>query len=42
MTKATHSLISVEEKNIWLGKLAFAAFMELKLALWDGKATLNA
>ncbi|HHR6224955.1 DUF2913 family protein [Providencia alcalifaciens] len=34
--------MSVEEKNRWLGKLAFAALVALKLALWDGKAARNA
>lgn len=38
MTKTIHSPIHVEEKNHWLGKLAFAALVALKLAQWDGKA----
>ena len=38
MTKTIHSPIPVEEKNHWLGKLAFAALVALKLAQWDGKA----
>ncbi|HHR6154730.1 TPA: DUF2913 family protein [Providencia alcalifaciens] len=42
MTKIIHTPISVEEKNHWLGKLAFAALVALKLAQWDGKAARNA
>ncbi|EJD6501538.1 DUF2913 family protein [Providencia rettgeri] len=42
MIKTIHSPISVEEKNYWLGKLAFAALVALKLAQWDGKAAPNA
>lgn len=42
MTKTVNSPISVEEKNHWLGKLAFAALVALKLAQWDGKAARNA
>ncbi|WP_273818565.1 DUF2913 family protein [Providencia rettgeri] len=42
MTKTIHSPVCVEEKNYWLGKLAFAALIALKLAQWDGKAALNA
>ncbi|WP_336845131.1 DUF2913 family protein [Providencia rettgeri] len=42
MTKTIHSPIFVEEKNHWLGKLAFAALVALKLPQWDGKAALNA
>ncbi|BDH20938.1 DUF2913 family protein [Providencia hangzhouensis] len=42
MTITIHSPISVEEKNHWLGKLAFAALVALKLAQWDGKAARNA
>ncbi|MGF7540224.1 DUF2913 family protein [Providencia rettgeri] len=42
MTKTIHSPICVEEKNHWLGKLAFAALVALKLAQWDGKAARNA
>ncbi|WP_442959067.1 DUF2913 family protein [Providencia sp. PROV104] len=34
--------MSIEEKHRWLGKLAFAALVALKLALWDGKAARNA
>lgn len=41
MTKTIHSPISVEEKNHWLGKLAFSALVALKLAQWDGKAARN-
>ena len=32
MTKTSNSPITVEEKNRWLGKLAFAALVALKLA----------
>lgn len=32
MTKTIHSPISVEEKNLWLGKLAFAALVAIKLS----------
>ncbi len=32
MTKTIHSPISVDEKNRWLGKLAFSALVALKLA----------
>ncbi|HHR6046510.1 TPA: DUF2913 family protein [Providencia alcalifaciens] len=42
MTKTSNSPITVEEKNHWLGKLAFAALVALKLAQWDGKAARNA
>ncbi|WP_272682181.1 DUF2913 family protein [Providencia sp. PROV129] len=42
MIKTIHCPISVEEKNHWLGKLAFAALVALKLAQWDGKAARNA
>lgn len=42
MTKTVNSPISVEEKNHWLGKLAFAALVALKLVQWDGKAARNA
>ena len=42
MTKTPFSPITVEEKNRWLGKLAFAALVALKLAQWDGKAARNA
>ena len=42
MTKVINPPISVEEKNHWLGKLAFAALVALKLAQWDGKAARNA
>ncbi|ENN8378697.1 DUF2913 family protein [Providencia rettgeri] len=42
MTKTITSPITVEEKNHWLGKLAFAALVALKLAQWDGKAARNA
>lgn len=42
MTKTIHSPIFVEEKNHWLGKLAFSALVALKLAQWDGKAARNA
>lgn len=42
MTKTPNSLITVEEKNCWLGKLAFAALVALKMAQWDGKAARNA
>ncbi|HHR5860545.1 TPA: DUF2913 family protein [Providencia alcalifaciens] len=42
MTKISNSPITVEEKNRWLGKLAFAALVALKLAQWDGKAARNA
>ncbi|MEY0432248.1 DUF2913 family protein [Providencia rettgeri] len=42
MTKVINSPISVEEKNRWLGKLAFAALVALKLAQWGGKAARNA
>lgn len=41
MTKTPFSPITVEEKNRWLGKLAFAALVALKLAQWDGKAARN-
>ena len=36
-----YSLFSVEEKNYWLGKLAFATLVALKLAQWDGKTARN-
>ncbi|HHR6225319.1 TPA: DUF2913 family protein [Providencia alcalifaciens] len=42
MIKTIHSPISVEEKNYWLGKLAFAALVALKLAQRDGKVARNA
>ena len=42
MTKTITSPVTVEEKNHWLGKLAFAALIALKLAQWDGKAARNA
>lgn len=42
MTKTIYSPISVEEKNQWLGKLAFSALVALKLAQWDGKAARSA
>ncbi|EIU7559280.1 DUF2913 family protein [Providencia rettgeri] len=42
MTKVINPPISVEEKNHWLGKLAFAALVALKLAQWDGKTARNA
>ncbi|NIG84211.1 DUF2913 family protein [Lactobacillus casei] len=42
MTKTSNSPITVEEKNRWLGKLAFASLVALKLAQWDGKAARNA
>ncbi|WP_272662603.1 DUF2913 family protein [Providencia sp. PROV111] len=42
MKKVINPPISVEEKNHWLGKLAFAALVALKLAQWDGKAARNA
>ena len=42
MIKTPFSPITVEEKNRWLGKLAFAALVALKLAQWDGKAARNA
>ncbi len=38
MTKVINPPISVEEKNHWLGKLAFAALVALKLVQWDGKS----
>lgn len=40
--KTITSPVTVEEKNHWLGKLAFAALIALKLAQWDGKAARNA
>ncbi|HHR6019876.1 TPA: DUF2913 family protein [Providencia alcalifaciens] len=42
MTNTSQKIVSVEEKNYWLGKFAFAALVALKLAQWDGKAALNA
>ncbi|HHN8583323.1 TPA: DUF2913 family protein [Providencia rettgeri] len=42
MTKTITSPVTVEEKNHWLGRLAFAALVALKLAQWDGKAARNA
>ena len=42
MTKTITSPGTVEEKNHWLGKLAFAALVALKFAQWDGKAGRNA
>lgn len=42
MTKTIPCPISVEEKNHWLGKLAFAALVALKLAQRDGKVARNA
>ncbi|MQC12829.1 hypothetical protein C4513_18565 [Morganella morganii] len=42
MTKTITSPVTVEEKNHWLGKLAFSALVALKLAQWDGKAARNA
>ncbi|MEX5871139.1 DUF2913 family protein [Providencia hangzhouensis] len=42
MTKTITSPVTVEEKNHWLGKLAFAALVALKLAQWEGKAARNA
>ena len=42
MTKTSNSPITVDEKNQWLGKLAFSALVALKLAQWDGKTSHNA
>lgn len=42
MTKTITSPVTVEEKNHWLGKLAFAALVALKLAQREGKAARNA
>jgi len=42
MTNPIRGTVTVEEKNLWLGKLAFSALVALKLAQWDGKTARNA
>lgn len=42
MTNPICATVTVNEKNQWLGKLAFSALVALKLAQWDGKTGKNA
>lgn len=42
MINPIRTTVTVEEKNLWLGKLAFSALVALKLAQSDGKAGRNA
>ncbi|MDD9341347.1 MAG: DUF2913 family protein [Providencia heimbachae] len=42
MINPIRETVTVEEKNHWLGKLAFSALVALKLAQWDGKTARNA
>ena len=42
MTTLNPTTVTVDEKNQWLGKLAFSALAALKLSQWDGKTGRNA
>lgn len=41
MLNNVKTVVSVDEKNRWLGKLAYGALVSLALAQYDGKTTRN-